>query len=115
MALFPPLWLYTAQDQDIDVRPIIVMREQNAIVRSLARRNRMSPEHARDLLVRYGEGVDEWYARETSYSIHVHFEDLIEDPRGVLRSIIKELRIPAPSSAAFLTAVDFIDEGLVHG
>jgi hypothetical protein len=112
MCLFSPIWHVAALRTDIELRPLIVMREHDAIAHSLARRNKMSPEHTRDLLVRYGEGIAEWWTTADACTI-IHFEDLIENPREELELVMRDLGFPAERDMS--AAMDFIDGSLVHG
>lgn len=109
MCLFAPVWWRAAHGLVL-LRPVIVMRNQQAIARSLARRNQMSGEHVRDLLVPYGKGVLSWWRPDCKV---IHFEDLMANPALELNRIWSDLGFGTPHDLG--PALDFLDERLVHG
>lgn len=109
--LFGPLWRSAARSVGIELRPLIVTRETDAVAHSLARRDGMSAGHARDLMAIYGSGVLDWMLG-TSRAPHIHFEDLLADPRGTLEPVLPKLTLPGPFDWAAIE--DFVDEDLTH-
>jgi hypothetical protein len=114
MALFAPIWRIAALREGVELRPLIVMRGDIAIMRSLAARNRMSPEQVLHMLERYGAGAMRWYLDVNPVcAARVHFEDLMANPAGELDRIFGTLGIVASEDPRH--ALRFLDRGLVHG
>lgn len=111
MCLFYPMWKKACEDLLVDLRVCCVIREFDAIARSLQRRDGFSMSHARDLAEIYGRGVMEWSQHPHAYT--VHFEELVENPSIALNTIASRLT-HFPDMLDWEAVRDFLDPELVH-
>lgn len=114
MTLFGPLWRAAARDANVSLRPLVVMREADAVARSLMLRNSIQAEHARDLMLWYGWGATDWLDNTSQFAASICFEELLADPAATLLEAWRELGLPSPWAADWRPILDFVDPELTH-
>lgn len=104
-----PLWQSFAESRSLELVPVLVFREREAVIASLVRREGWSPITAGRLVDTYDRGMDEW--SELEGAVAVSFEGLMKDAVGELEDIDY---LPADGPDEWQRAVEFLDPKLVH-
>jgi hypothetical protein len=109
-----PLWLNILEQRACEPSFVIIYRNPLEVAESLARRDRMEPQHALNLWLQHILDA-ELYSRDYPRAI-ISYRQLLEDWRGTMRSVGETLSLQWPASIdhAEREIAGFLDESLRH-
>lgn len=110
MCVMLPLWQRFADYSYVELVPLIVRRDPDAIARSLVYRECWDKTRAHRLMDNYYDGISEW--ANLPDAVELNFADLLSDPEGALADT--DIELPDCSDSSWEEVDDFLDLELVH-
>ncbi len=113
LCMFRPLWQSACILEGIELRALLVHRNDHSVVQSLCSRDKFTVEHAKDVVERHRLGMVDWLAHVPCGV--VQYEDLVGDWRKVLGEAFEQLGLPTLAYADEQGAVDaYLNPELDH-
>lgn len=106
-------WKQCLEDLDISVSCLLTWREPYSVVKSLRRRNNLSENHSHILLASHFAAAE--YNTRFSERSFVKYEQLLENPKAVLKKLLSQLNLSPNSVEVSKSSIDsFISKRLQH-
>jgi hypothetical protein len=113
LCMFRLLWQEACKAEGIELRALLVYRDQHSVVQSLCSRDRFTVEHAKAVVEHHRMGMVDWLAHVPSAV--VQYEDLLDDWREALGEAFEQLGLPTLAYADEQGAVDaYLNPELDH-